>query len=240
MALEPSTGILAIVGLFAAYFLNRLLRSPKHVLPLPPGPKGLPLLGNLNDLPKPGTLECHHWLTHKDLYGPLSSITVLGQTFVIINDAEMALELLRNRANVNSGRPTMVFCGEMVGWKHGLGMIQPNEDFKLYRKNIAKVANSTATLLYFDRVQEEESAHFLLNVLHSPDDLFDHIHTEAGAVILRTTYGYTPEPHGKDPFVDLVGQTMVDFADAATPGRYMVDIMPFCKLSLEGNKVSDS
>ncbi|GKT74214.1 cytochrome P450 oxidoreductase [Colletotrichum tofieldiae] len=37
--------------------------------PLPPGPKGLPIVGNVNDLPKPGELEAHHWLKHKELYG---------------------------------------------------------------------------------------------------------------------------------------------------------------------------
>lgn len=43
------------------------LRSTKP--PPPPGPKGLPLVGNLNDLPAPGMLEAHHWLKHKELYG---------------------------------------------------------------------------------------------------------------------------------------------------------------------------
>lgn len=36
---------------------------------LPPGPKGLPLIGNLSDMPPPGVLEAHHWLKHKELYG---------------------------------------------------------------------------------------------------------------------------------------------------------------------------
>lgn len=40
--------------------------------PLPPGPKGLPLVGNLNDLPQPGKLEAHHWLEHRELYGSAS------------------------------------------------------------------------------------------------------------------------------------------------------------------------
>jgi hypothetical protein len=36
---------------------------------LPPGPKGALFVGNINDLPKPGVLEAHHWLKHKEIYG---------------------------------------------------------------------------------------------------------------------------------------------------------------------------
>ena len=105
--------LFVLPGLLALYVLNRLLQSKKHDLPLPPGPRGIPIVGNINDLPESGILECQHWLKHKDLYGPISSVTVLGQTFVIINDADIALELLRDRAATNSGRPRMVFSGEM-------------------------------------------------------------------------------------------------------------------------------
>ena len=107
-----STGLVILFGIIAAYVINRLVQTkPSH--PLPPGPQGLPLLGNVNDLPPPGMLECHHWLKHKDLYGPISSITVLGQTFVIINDAQIALELLRDRSALHSARPHMVFSSDM-------------------------------------------------------------------------------------------------------------------------------
>jgi hypothetical protein len=51
------------------YAFSRLKRAKTNALPLPPGPKGFPILGNINDMPKPGILECHHWLQHKDLYG---------------------------------------------------------------------------------------------------------------------------------------------------------------------------
>jgi hypothetical protein len=230
MALETlPTAVTTIIVIVAAYLSYRLLRS-KHTLPLPPGPKGVPILGNVNDLPKPGILECHHWLKHKDIYGPISSITVLGQTFIIINDADIAMELLRDRASINSGRPKMVFSGEMIGWTNTLVMHQPDDEFKMHRKNIARVASSTSALSVFDLVQEEESAHFLMHLLKTPEDLFSHIRKEAGAVILRTTYGYTPEAHGRDPFVDSVGQALVQFADATSPGRYAVDVLPFCEL----------
>lgn len=87
----------------------------------------------------------------------------------------------------------------------------------------------------FDRVQEEEAAHFLLDVLRAPDDLFQHIRSEAGAVILRITYGYTPEAHGSDPLVNLVGKAMQNFADATVPGKYAVDVFPFRKFATEAN-----
>jgi hypothetical protein len=108
----PTVLIVLLVGA-VAYLINHLAHTNRTGRPLPPGPKGLPLLGNVNDLPKPGVLECHHWVQHKEQYGPLSSITVLGQTFIIINDAQLALELLRDRPAAHAARPHMVFSSDM-------------------------------------------------------------------------------------------------------------------------------
>ncbi|KAF1842847.1 cytochrome P450 [Cucurbitaria berberidis CBS 394.84] len=234
MAVLSTFGLFALFGIVVAYVINRLTQSNNgRGRPLPPGPKGLPLLGNVNDLPKPGMLECHHWLKHKDLYGPISSITVLGQTFVIINDAQIAIEMLRDRAALHSARPHMVFSSDMIGWKNTLAFSGYTDTFKLHRKNIAKVAGSTTSLKVFDRVQEEEAVHFLLNLLSSPENLFDHIKKEAGAVILKITYGYNAEPHGKDLLVDMAGKTMHEFADATVAGKWPVDIMPFLRYAPE-------
>lgn len=45
--------------------------------------------------------------------GPLSSVSVLGQRLVIINDADLAFELLEKRSAKHSSRPKQVFAGEM-------------------------------------------------------------------------------------------------------------------------------
>lgn len=83
------------------------------------------------------------------------------------------------------GRNTYTAKMCRVGWKEALSLHPYNSAFKQHRRNIAKVAQSTISLAVFDRVQEEESAHFLPNVLDSPGNLFDHIRREAGAVILK-------------------------------------------------------
>lgn len=45
--------------------------------------------------------------------GPISSITVMGQTIVIINDTRVATELLNKRSAIHSSRPKLVFASEM-------------------------------------------------------------------------------------------------------------------------------
>ncbi|KAJ4297910.1 hypothetical protein N0V90_005809 [Kalmusia sp. IMI 367209] len=228
MAIVSTSAIAIFFALGILYVFNRL-RKPKHTRPLPPGPKGIPMLGNVNDMPKAGMLECHHWAQHKDIYGPISSVTVLGQTFVIINDPQIAFELMRDRSAIHSSRPGQAFSGEMVGWRHATGMSPYTDTWKIQRKNTTKITSTNASISVFDRVQEAEAVHFLLDVLDSPDKLFDHIRKEAGSVILKITYGYTTEPRGSDPFVDLAAKTMAQFADATVPGRWMVDILPFLR-----------
>ena len=103
------------------------------------------------------------------------------------------------------------------------------DTWKIHRKNITKIASTNVSFSVFDRVQEVESVHFLLNLLDTPDKLFDHIRKEAGSVILKITYGYTTVARGNDPFVDLATKTMVGFAEATVPGKWMVDVFPFCE-----------
>jgi cytochrome P450 len=221
--------VASIFGILVLYALLHYLLGRRHKLPLPPGPKGIPILGNIRDMPKLEDREWVHWLKHKDKYGPISSLSVLNQTFIIVHDADIALKLLKDRAQHYAGRPRQVFVGEMVGWNKMLAFLQPGWDFRQHRRNLAKIGGSTMAIEAFDRVQNEEAAHFLTNVLESPEDLFYHIKKEAGAVILRITYGYTPNARGPDPLVDLADKTMKDLGIAAMPGKWSVDVLPFLR-----------
>ncbi|KAF2743711.1 cytochrome P450 [Sporormia fimetaria CBS 119925] len=213
--------------IFIPYVLGRQSRD-SHGRSLPPGPSVIPLLGNLKDQTPPGQPEWLHWVKHKDIYGPISSITVLGKTLIIINDAHAAYELLVKRSDTYADRLFLYFCGKLAGYTRSLGMCPYSERFKSLRKSMAKGVGSNATLSkVFNHVQEEEAVHLLLNLLQTPENIFEHIRKEAGAVILKIAYGYTVEPHGSDPLVDLAGKTMEDFADAGVPGKYVVDVMPF-------------
>lgn len=81
--------------------------------PLPPGPIGLPLIGNIFDLPPPGTLEWTHWLKHGENYGPISSVRVLGQLIVILHDKQTIFDILETRALKSASRPALTFAGDV-------------------------------------------------------------------------------------------------------------------------------
>ncbi|KAI0387367.1 putative cytochrome P450 oxidoreductase OrdA-like protein [Hypomontagnella monticulosa] len=218
------------IGVTVAYLIIKLLGLADHGrLPLPPGPRGLPLVGNLNDLPKPGVLEAHHWIKHKELYGPISSVTVMGQNMVIINDAQLAFELLEKRSVKYSSRPKQIFAGEMMGWERALGLCPYDSRFRMYRKIMGRVLGTKAAVAQFNTLQEAEVGHFLLHVLDDPENFIQHTRKEAGAVILKIIYGYTADPHQDDLLVDMAGDAMDKFSRAVVPGAFMVDLFPFLR-----------
>ena len=105
---DAASALLAVF--LVGIIILRTVRS-RGGFKLPPGPKPLPLVGNLFDLPK--ELDWVHWAKHKDVYGPISSVTVFGQTLIILNDLKAATDLFETRSNIYSNRPTLTFGGEM-------------------------------------------------------------------------------------------------------------------------------
>ncbi|KAF2658380.1 cytochrome P450 [Lophiostoma macrostomum CBS 122681] len=190
---------------------------------------GLPLLGNIFDMPKPGTIEALHWSKRKQRYGPISSVTVMGKTMIIVNDAKVAFDLLDKRSINYSSRPRQVFAGEMLGWVASLG-VQPYDDrFRSTRKVIKREIGSKSAASRYDKAHEIEVAHFLLRLAGDPKDLTQCIKKSTGSLAPRTLYGYVAEPVKEDPLIDLVERAMDTFTQATAPGAFLVDTIPLLK-----------
>ncbi|KAL4908215.1 hypothetical protein BDW74DRAFT_188399 [Aspergillus multicolor] len=229
MASSLSSPLSIALGLLILYILKQLVTLKTSGPPLPPGPKPKPVIGNLQDLPPPGSQDWVHWAAFKDRYGPISSVTVFGQTIVILNDSRVAFDLLEKRSNVYSSRPWMTFAGEMVGWKDILAMQPYSNTFRAYRKAMHRVLGTKNTVAQFNALQDVEVRRFLFRVLEKPDEIVQHIRTETGAVILQIAYGYKINPHGHDPLVALANESIDNFSVAGTPGAFLVDTIPLLK-----------
>ncbi|KAJ7451064.1 cytochrome P450 [Mycena latifolia] len=215
-------GAIAAVALTLCYRLY----SRRNALPLPPGPKGWPLIGNVLDMPK-----SHAWKTFSrwgEIYGGIMSVTLLGQPFVIINDPEIATEILDKRGGLYADRPTLEMAN-MSGWDRVLSSSRYGPQLKEYRKLIGKVIGTRGSMVKFYPVEEYQANMFLKRVLEDPKAFDAATRKTAGAMVLHLTYGYKIKEQGNDPLVDLADKALGEFSEITRPGAFLVDVLPILK-----------
>jgi hypothetical protein len=99
----------AVSAVFVFGWLNR--RKSSNGLPLPPGPKPLPLIGNLLDMPKQKDWETYRaW---NERYGEVVYVEALGSKLVVLSSATVINELLERRSTIYSNRPSTVMAVEL-------------------------------------------------------------------------------------------------------------------------------
>ncbi|KAI0045440.1 cytochrome P450 [Auriscalpium vulgare] len=213
---------IALAGI-AVWLVKTILSSKRSPAPLPPGPKGLPLLSNLLDLP-----QKEQWKTFADWgrkYGPIVHVRALGQSFIILNDVHIAGDMLEKKSTIYSDRPVFVMAAELTGWKDTLVFTPPGERFKEYRKYLHGAVGTRSVLEKLNGLFETEAHKFLKRVLRKPEAIAENIRETAGSVILQVTYGYEPR-EDQDDLVDLVELALRQFTEVMEPNAFLVDLIP--------------
>ncbi|KAF8624471.1 hypothetical protein AX15_005855 [Amanita polypyramis BW_CC] len=219
----PFTPLNVTVTVGATLLLFRLLLRQRSTVSLPPGPKKLPIIGNLLDVP----IE-QQWLKFTEWgnqYGDLVSLSVFGEHYVIIGSAQKATEMLDKKNRIYSDRPVVPMSGELVGWKESAMLLPYGQRLRNQRKMFHQVIGTCEAMSRFHYIGESEVHHFLKRLLINPDGLEENIGRTAGSIILRITYGYDVK-EGKDPLLSAANQALEQFSLSAYPGAFLVNIIP--------------
>ncbi|KAH8892516.1 cytochrome P450 [Thozetella sp. PMI_491] len=105
-ALALSAALLIIGTLL---LINKLQRTTCNH---PPGPSGLPILGNAFQISRFPWLQFTLW---KEEYGPVVYLNALGRPIIVLNTLEAAIELLDRQAVSTSDRPRFPLANRMTG-----------------------------------------------------------------------------------------------------------------------------
>lgn len=194
---------------------------------LPPGPRGLPIVGNILDMPttKPW-LTFAHW---SKLYGDICSVTVLGQTFIILGSSDTAVDLLAKRSSTYSDRPHLTMACDLVRWDLTIPLMSSGNTLRTHRRLLHSCLNANV-IDKFGRIQENEARQLLKRLLEAPEKFHNHVARLAAYLSLRIAYGYDSEvKEDRDKLLQLVERTMAEFSKLSAPGTFLVDQLPFLR-----------
>ncbi|ETW76401.1 cytochrome P450 monooxygenase 39 [Heterobasidion irregulare TC 32-1] len=190
-------------------------------LPLPPGPRGLPIFGNFLDVPRRAA-----WETYADWarrYGDIMSVRIVGQTFVIINSVEIARELLEQRSSVYSDRP-VIPSHELMQYD----LILSNSGFGQWWKSCRRIIDRSfrqRTAITYRSIQTRKSEQFLRKLAHKPNDVVNHITHLSASAVMSIIYGLQIADYN-DHYVALAEDTNKRGSIAAIPGGMLINAFP--------------
>jgi hypothetical protein len=171
----------------------------------------------------PKDYEWRHWAKQKVIYGPVSSVCIMGQPIIILNSLKACEDLLEKRSATYSGRPVLQFAGEMIGWNLQMILSPYGERFRSMRRHVARHIGSNAAIEKYRPAQEREALYFLSRVSENPDNFLKDIRLSVAAIFLKMSYGYNVEREKPDPLLTIIDTAADEFYIATSPGAWLVD-----------------
>ncbi|KIJ64543.1 hypothetical protein HYDPIDRAFT_111879 [Hydnomerulius pinastri MD-312] len=223
--LESSMSLSHIASTTIAIGVLYLIIAPyRQRRQMPPGPPGVPILGNA--LQVPTTMAWFRFTEWKEKYGPIYSLNLAGQPVVVLNTHKVAGDLLDRRSNIYSDRPRLIMPGEILTGGIYMVFARYGDVWRRMRRASHEEFSLRSVEKYLPALFKE-SALNILDVANDPDAWADRLKNSTASNILTAVYG-RPRITAKDkPILDRAHAHTARLASATAPGAFLVELFPF-------------
>ncbi|KAH8992362.1 cytochrome P450 [Lactarius akahatsu] len=238
--LATTRGGLAVLVLSLALILVvRYSTSPWRRVP--PGPRGLPLIGNVLEL------RDKVWLFQSDCkqkYEDVMYLSALGQPILVLNSLKAASELLDRRANIYSGRPRMIMAQDIISGGLLFALLNPVDDYWRRGRRAAHQVLTKAAVRGYHNVLRKEGVLLTSALLANSGALEKHFQRATASATMTILYDYPTLETENDKNLKEILAYAERQSTTSAPGAYLVELFPwmlhiperFARWKHEGNR----
>ncbi|CAE7053445.1 unnamed protein product [Rhizoctonia solani] len=228
----PDTPLLICLTVASSLLTYKLFKNTHgSQLSLPPSPRSYPLIGHLLSIPT----EFEHlgfMRLGEQLESKIFSLSAFGNTIIVLNDRDDAVNLFDKRSGSYSDRTnsTMVQEPSLLGWSEFGSLIGYGDRWRRFRRLMNPILTKQASTTY-QKSQEQAAAKLLQRLLQGHKDIHTSHEVESevvltiSATMFRSLYGYEVAS-SNDPFPIRTQKLASYLTHAILSSNYLVNVVP--------------
>ncbi|OAG38046.1 hypothetical protein AYO21_07768 [Fonsecaea monophora] len=190
---------------------------------LPPGPRGLPFLGNFFEMSKAETFRFQAQKWAKE-YGEIFYTKMGGADYIYLSSPTAVKELMDKKSGIYSSRPPAPLASDVASAGRRQLFMPYGPKYRVVRKIAHQLLNITVSTSY-QPIQDLESKQLVYDLLHDPEHFYDHNRRYSSSVILTVAYGHRMADWD-NPLVKKIYSVVNNLQQFSAPGAFLVDTWP--------------
>ncbi|KAH9475493.1 Cytochrome P450 monooxygenase COX2 [Psilocybe cubensis] len=216
-----------VYAALALWVVKRLVdhASNRKRAPYPPGPKPLPLIGNMLDFPS-SSLAQEYVEWGKKYKSDILHAEALGNHVVILNSREDAIALLEQHAKLYSDRPQMPIF-PLMGWEFNVALLPYGDEWRQHRR-VCQQNFNPQTARKYESLQMEKVRGFLQSLIETPEQFDAHNKVLSVSLTMNMMYGYDIKSI-HDRVIEVAEAGNVIGSRLMAPGGSLINIFPILR-----------